>query len=356
MIKNSMLMLLISFVGVWAIHMNEGDLWRITLEITEGEVTFDKELYALVGSGNTLLIPGMVGEYEEADSGIVLKKYGAHASLVDGKKDRTVSSQRMNLFTTRVFNAADSTTSWVTSFEKVPQKSQSALKDFRGVLLGGGNRRDMVLFVADTVYQYENEVCRKLVVKDMKDRKIELHYENGDTIDECIDLDKSEGFFAELTDLETLLDSLIPLHESETIASLGKLANINWDSTTFSEHDYAKVLQNYIYNNYGFLKPEAMRTLHFLLDVRFESVTHELLFLLEEYCQKQGYNVENVAEKVEKRLQKEGITLLKDDQDNVSKGLFLLYLEDSCKPRSREQRKVFTLLKDFIVHYTRDDA
>lgn len=353
--KNIMIQIVVLAFTLLAVDIREGELWRITMEITEGEVTYDRELYALAGENNLLLMPDMLGVYECVDSGIIVKKYGTYAALVNGKQDRTVSSHRVALLTNRVVMPGDSTISWTTGFNRVMPGDTGALKEFRGVLLDTYRNSVKALFVADTLYSFEDGVCMKLSIVSKSGTQLEVRYENGEVLDECIDLQKVDGIFTTLDSVESLIDSLIPLHESASSAELLKIAAGDWDSTLFSEYDYVKLLQNFTYNNYGFLTVRAMRTLHFLLNARFESITHELMFFLGDYCENNRYSVEDIAERVDKRLRRKRIKLSKDDPDRVTKGLFLLYLDDTIKPMSGDERRLFSLLKRGISQYRRDE-
>lgn len=347
--------IVVAVVIAFAVDIREGELWRVTMEITEGEVTYDKELYALAGRDNLLLMPGMIGRYTAADSGIVLQKFGSYAGLVNGAVDRTVSAHSINLFSSRQYQADDSTTSWTAVFERVTLKSTSPLRDFRGAILENHQSTDMVLFAADTVYDFTDGVCKKLLIVSKKNQKLEVRYENGELIKECIDLQKVDGEFAELDQIDPLIDKIVPLQNSVPANNLLEAKTLSIGDSLLSEYESVKLLQNFTYNNYGFLSVKTMRALYFLIEARFESITHELMFLLREYCQENRYTIENVASKVEKQIKRKGIALLEDDPDRITKGLFILYLREMNREDTEEQKQLRSLLETVVIHYRRDE-
>lgn len=352
---------LVSIGSSFAVEIKSGELWHLYFSVTEGEVSFDRELYALAAPGNLLIAPGMIGEYECNDSGIVLHRYRDFAVTFDGKASRKVLAESMKLYSDRVYREGDSTTSWVVRFEKVTMAETVKLTDLQGFITTGIRDSRLAILCGDTLYAHDRDVYIKHHIVSKSGNQIEIIYKNGSIEQKCIDLTNIDGSFFTTSDTGEFLKAVAPLRESAPMSELIKISKVDMEEVKkdtalgLTEMDYRGVLQNFIYNNYNLLDTTAMRALRLLVDYRFESCTYELMLELSKYCGKSGISIENAGDVIDKRMRRKRIKIDDDDPDRITKGLYLLYLKENVKPRGRDQKRLLGVLGQNVIHYTRSE-
>lgn len=351
--RKLLFLLLLMTMTLFALEVQPGELWRITLEVTEGEVTLNQEMDIMIGEGGTFVTPGRAGVYETQEKGITLYQVRNFSSFVNGKANKKVGADKMELSTERVFHPFDSTTSWICEFTKIAKKeSLPGTKD--GVCFGIG-LDDLLFLYGDSLFTYNRDVRRVMPIVSFAEDNIEVQYENGTTKSKCIKLTGDNRNYRSTADFPKLVDSLAPIHESESAENMEKLYTVALPDSLMQPYDYYKTLLQFVYNDYGFLTEQSMRTLYYLMDFRFNDCTAELLALIPEYAKKHSLTIESTPDRVPDMLRKKRIVISEDDPARITKGLFLLYLRETIKPKSRQHRKIFKGLQTLVVHYPLED-
>lgn len=351
--RKLLVLILLTIMTLSALEVQPGELWRVRLEITEGEVSLNQEMDILIGPDSTFVTKGRAGVFEKHAKGLNLYGVRNFSSLLNGAVNRRIGADKMELSTERVFHPFDSTTSWICEFTKVSKKEGVAgTKD--GICFGRG-LEDLLILFGDSLFSYEKGVRRVMPIVSLGEDNIEVQYENGITKSKCIKLSEGDWNYYTTADFLKLIDSLAPVHESESAENMAKLFTLSLADTLLQPDDYNQTLLQFVYNDYGFLTGQAMNTLYYLLDFRFKDCTAELLVLIPEYAKKYGLTIETTPDRVPDMLVKKRIVLSEEDPARITKGLFLLYLQETVQPKSRQHRKIFKGLQRVIAQYPLED-